>query len=113
MGRVLLIAAMGESLTDRTTTNSSTDCSGSCSRCVSSLNRARSLAGRRGGKSRAISVLATYLAGLCHHPSLVRCETGVLLCVAQDQRQADIVLDYIEANFRQSPILHQLIEQRT
>jgi hypothetical protein len=48
--------------------------------------------GRRGGKSRAISVLGTYIAGLCSHPALVRGERGVLLIVAADQRQADIVL---------------------
>ena len=41
--------------------------------------------GRRGGKSRAISVLATYIAGLCQHPSLVRGERGVCLIIAPDQ----------------------------
>ena len=37
----------------------------------------------------------------------------MLLIIAPDQRQADIVLDYIEANFQQSPVLRQLIESRT
>jgi len=69
--------------------------------------------GRRGGKSRAISVLATYIAGLCEHPALVRGETGVVLIIAPDQRQATIVLDYVTANFESSPILKQLIEVRT
>jgi hypothetical protein len=69
--------------------------------------------GRRGGKSRAISVLATYIAGLAKHPSLVRGERGVLLIIAPDQRQADVVLDYVTANFEASPILKQLIETRT
>ena len=69
--------------------------------------------GRRGGKSRAISVLATYIAGLCEHPNLVRGERGVLLIIAPDQKQADIVLEYVEAAFTQSPILKQLIETRT
>ena len=68
--------------------------------------------GRRGGKSRAISVLATYIAGLCGHPSLVRGERGVLLIIAPDQRQADISLDYVAANFEASPILRQLIDHR-
>jgi hypothetical protein len=68
--------------------------------------------GRRGGKSRAISVLASYIAGLCEHPSLVKGERGVLLVIAPDTRQAEIVLDYVEANFRASPILAQLIEGR-
>jgi phage terminase large subunit-like protein len=69
--------------------------------------------GRRGGKSRAISVLAAYLAGLCEPPSLVRGERGIILIVAADQRQASVILDYVDANFQQSPILSQLIEGRS
>ena len=38
--------------------------------------------GRRGGKSRAISVLATHIAGLCEHRNLVPGERGVLLVIA-------------------------------
>jgi hypothetical protein len=34
------------------------------------------------------------------------------LVIAPDQKQADIVLDYVEANFAGSPILRQLIEWR-
>jgi hypothetical protein len=40
-------------------------------------------------------------------------ERGVLLVIAPDQRQSDVVLDYITANFEASPILRQLIEART
>jgi hypothetical protein len=69
--------------------------------------------GRRGGGSRSASVLVTYVGGLCEHPALVRGERGVILCVAADQRQADVILDYTEANFRGSPVLAQLIETRT
>jgi hypothetical protein len=69
--------------------------------------------GRRGGKSKAISVLSTWIAALCQHPALVGGEKGVLLIIAPDQRQADIVLDYVAANFEQSPILSQLVESRT
>jgi phage terminase large subunit-like protein len=69
--------------------------------------------GRRGGKSRAISVLASYTAGLCQHPALVSGERGIVLIIAPDQRQAQIVLDYITANLEASPILAQLIESRT
>jgi hypothetical protein len=68
--------------------------------------------GRRGGKSRAMATLAVFIAGLCKHP-LVRGERGVLLCIAPDQRQAAIVLDYATAAFEQSPILKQLIANRT
>ena len=68
--------------------------------------------GRRGGKSRAISILVTYLAGLCRHPMLVAGERGIILVIAPDMQQADIVLDYVEANFRHSPVLRSLIEVR-
>jgi Adenylate and Guanylate cyclase catalytic domain len=37
----------------------------------------------------------------------------ILLCVAADQRQADVILDYADASFRASPVLSQLIEART
>jgi phage terminase large subunit-like protein len=68
--------------------------------------------GRRGGKSRAMATLAVYIAGLCKH-KLVRGERGVLLCIAPDQRQATITLDYATAAFEQSSILKQLIANRT
>jgi hypothetical protein len=69
--------------------------------------------GRRGGKSRAISVLATYIAGLCTHPSLVPGETGIVLIISADKRQAAVCLDYIHSNFSESPMLSQLIVNRT
>jgi hypothetical protein len=68
--------------------------------------------GRRGGKSRASAVLATYIGGLCEHP-LVPGERGVLLCIAPDQRQAKITLEYCAAAFDASPILRQLVVNRT
>jgi hypothetical protein len=110
--RTLLIASMGETLTDeeRVLFQELTH------RDREPLQRVEEfvgVVGRRGGKSRAVSVLATYLAGLCEHPSLVAGETGVLLCIAPDREQAGIVLDYIEANFRKSKVLRQLIVSRT
>jgi hypothetical protein len=110
--RTLLIAAMGEPLTDaeRDIFKQLTQ------REREPLQRVEELVaciGRRGGKSRAISVLASYIAGLCEHRSLVSGERGIALCIAPDQDQAAIVLDYVEANFRGSPLLRQLIEQRT
>ena len=58
-----------------------------------------------------MSTLTTYVAALCKH-SLVRGEKGVVLCVAPNQRQAAIVLEYAAAAFEQSPILRQLIASR-
>jgi hypothetical protein len=37
----------------------------------------------------------------------------VLLCIAADQRQADIILNFIDEDFRSSPVLRQLILRRT
>jgi hypothetical protein len=55
---------------------------------------------RAGGSSATGRVLIPFLAGLCEHPTLTRGERGVLLCIAADQRQADVILDYAEAAFR-------------
>jgi hypothetical protein len=44
---------------------------------------------------------------------LVPGERGVLLCVALDQQVAKLILDYAEACFERSPILKQLIANRT
>src|SRR5262249_4706164 len=69
--------------------------------------------GRRGGKDRAASVLATYIAGLCDHgDALAPGERGVCLLIAPDQRQATITLNYIEATFRGSPMLSTLVQER-
>jgi hypothetical protein len=108
--RTVLIAAMGEPLTDdeRVTFTALTG------RAREPLQRVEELAaviGRRGGKSRAMAALVTYIGGLCEHP-LVPGETGVALCIAPDQRQAAITLDYAAAAFEASPVLRQLIANR-
>jgi hypothetical protein len=110
--RTLLIAAMGERLTkqERVLFQQLTQ------REREPLQRIEEfvgVVGRRGGKSRAISVLATYIAALHEHRNLVPGERCVVLVIAADQKQAGIVLDYITANFERSPILRQLVENRT
>src|ERR1700722_185503 len=69
--------------------------------------------GRRAGGSYSMGTLASYIGVCCSHPSLVPGERGIILIVAADQRQATVILDYVTAIFEQSPILRQLIEQRT
>ena len=110
--RTLLLASMGENLTDdeRVLFQQLT---GRPTEPKQRIEEFVGVIGRRGGKSRAISVLATYEAALVPHPMLVPGERGIVLCIAPDQQQAKIVLDYVEANFKQSPILRQLIESRT
>jgi hypothetical protein len=109
--RVLLIGAMGEQLTDAER-QLFKKLTGREREPLQRVEEFAAVVGRRGGKSRAMALLAAYIAGLCKH-KLVRGERGILLCVAPDQRQASIVLGYAEAAFEQSPILKQLIASRT
>ena len=110
--RILLIAAMGDKLTDeeRITFKQFTGRDHEPGVMVEELCVVK---GRRAGASHASGkVVIPYLAGLCKHPALARGERGILLVVAQDQRTADGILDYAEAAFRDSPVLAQLIETR-
>jgi hypothetical protein len=109
--RVLMIAAMGEPLTDDERMTF-TKLTGRAREPLQRVEEAAFVIGRRGGKSRAMATLAAYVAALCQH-NLVRGERGILLVIAPDQRQAGIVLAYTEAAFEQSPILKQLIANRT
>jgi hypothetical protein len=68
---------------------------------------------RAGGSSAAGKLLIPYVAWLCKHPSLVKGERGVVLCIAPDQQQAAITLDYCAASFEASPILKQMVVGRT
>jgi hypothetical protein len=111
--RTLLVASMGESLTEdeRAIFRALT---GRDREPLQRVDQFAAVIGRRGGKSRAMATLATYIAGLCDHwDALVPGERGILLCVALDQRVAKIILDYAEASFDRSPILKQLIANRT
>jgi hypothetical protein len=109
--RVLLIAAMGEALTasERALFTQLTQRAHEPNRRV---EEAAFVVGRRGGKSCALATLATYIAALCEH-RLSPGEVGVLLCIAPDQRQAAICLEYANAALAQSPLLRQLIVRRT
>src|SRR5690242_10858771 len=109
--RALLIAAMGEALTDDER-QVFTKLTGRDKEPLQCVEEFEAVVGRRGGKSRAMSTLATYIAALCKH-ALVRGETGVLLAIAPDQRQSAIVLEYAAAAFEQSAILKQLVASQT
>ena len=108
--RVLMIAAMGEKLTDEER-ETFTQLTGRAREPLQRVEELCAVVGRRGGKSRAMATLAAYIAGLCKHP-LARGERGVLLLIAPDQRQATISLNYATAAFEASPILKQLIANR-
>jgi hypothetical protein len=111
--RTLLIASMGEPLTDAERVVF-TQLTGRAREPLQRVNELEAVVGRRGGKTTAMAALATYLSACCDHTdALARGETGVLLCVAQDQRVAKKILDFVEANLSDSEILRQLIKGRT
>jgi len=112
--RTLLVAAMGEPLDadERELFKSITG--GREHEPGQRVSELVAVVGRRGGKSRAMAVLMAYSAGLCDHSDvLVKGERGIALCVAVDQRVAKIVQDHCAAAFETSPILRQLIANRT
>ncbi len=109
--RTLLIAAMGEALTDaeRVVFKQLTGRDREPGQRIEELV---AVIGRRGGKTRAMATLAAYCATLTKH-RLVAGETGVVLLIAPDQRQARIALDYALATLEDLPILKQLIAGKT
>lgn len=110
--RTLLIAAMGEQLLD-SERQIFQQFTGRDREPLQRVNELAVVAGRRGGKTRAMAVLASYLATLCDHSdALARGETGVLLCIAQDQRIATKILDFCEADIQNSDILRGLFKAR-
>jgi hypothetical protein len=108
--RALLIGAMGEPLTDeeRTLFQAITE------RPAEPGERVEELwccIGRRGGKTRALSVLMAYVAGCCDWSDvLAPGEVGVIGAFAATQRQAEIMLSYVAAIFSDParPLLHNL-----
>jgi hypothetical protein len=109
--RTMLIAAMGEPLTDEERITF-TKLTGREREPLRRIEEAAFIVGRRGGKSRGMAVLACYISALCEH-RLVAGERGICLCIAPDQRQAKIALDFATATLEGSPILKQLIANRT
>jgi hypothetical protein len=70
--------------------------------------------GRRGGKSRAVSVLASFIAGCCDHRAvLAPGERGVLPVMAASTTQAQQIFNFIAGVFDSVPRLGALVESRT
>jgi hypothetical protein len=67
--------------------------------------------GRRGGKSRILALIATYLACvLDHRDYIVPGETPVVAVIARDRTQARVILSYIVGFIREIPLFAELIE---
>ena len=111
--RTLLIAMMGEALTDdeRAVFASLT---GREREPLEPCEEFWGVIGRRGGKSRAMAVLAAYLGALCDHSDkLTLGETGMIPVLAATQKQAAVVFGYIDAMFETIPLLAELVDSRT
>ena len=111
--RILSIAAMGEALTaeERVIFQKFTGRDHEPGERVSEFC---TIAGRRTGKTVTMGMLAAYLAACVDYSDvLIRGETGVLLALSQDQRVAGQLLSLVEENLNGSPILKQLIVNRT
>src|SRR5262249_38168477 len=111
--RTLLIAAMGEELTDaeRVLFGQLTGREHEPGQRVDQLVL---VIGRKGGKTRIMALLAVYLATLVdHRAALAVGARGVVLVVAQSQAVAKVLLRYAEGIIEQSPLLASLIVNRT
>ena len=85
--RALLLACMGERLTADELSIFQRVTGDRTHAPPSRIEEAAFIIGRRGGKDRAASVLACYLAALVDWSSvLVRGERGLVLCMGPDQR---------------------------
>jgi hypothetical protein len=111
--RILLIAAMGEALDDeeraifRRLTQRATE-------PLERVDEFWCVAGRRGGKTRAAATLAVYLASLFDHSaSLAIGERGLMLFLAQNQRQAGVAFRYAVGIFDAVQLLNGLVVNRT
>ena len=111
--RVLLIAAMGEPLTaeERVIFKAVT---GRDREPGQRCEELWAIVGRRGGKTRAIAVLASYIAALCDHREyLAPGERGSLPIMSATTPQAAKCFSYIAGIFEASPLLKQLVERQT
>ncbi|WP_192259332.1 hypothetical protein [Mesorhizobium caraganae] len=108
--RVMLIALMGEPLTadERIVFRALTQREHEPEQPVEEF---WGIVGRRGGKTRAMSVLSAYLAALCDWSDvLVPGETGKLMYMGYNQKQANIAFDYAKSIFTDLPLFAQRVE---
>ncbi len=108
--RVVLLAIMGEELTDaeraiyQTITERERE-------PLEPVREFYGVVGRRGGKSRAMGTLAAYLSGCCDHRGvLAPGQRGRLPIIAAAKDQADEVMSYVKGAFEQSTALRGLVE---
>jgi hypothetical protein len=111
--RIVLIATMGESL-EPDEIELFRSVTGGREPPTQRVDEAAYVVGRRGGKDKAASAAAAYLATLVDYtPVLSTGEIPTLLCLAPDQRQARITKSYIRGALDSSPMLSGLVKNET
>jgi hypothetical protein len=111
--RVLLVAIVGEELSEdeRVVLKGLT---GRDSEPLEPVEEFWAVIGRRGGKTRAMAVLAAYLAaGVDHRESLAPGERGVIPLLAASVQQAASAFAFIEGIFAVAPNLKGLVDGAT
>ncbi len=72
------------------------------------------IVGRRGGKSAIAALIATFLAVFRDYSAvLAPGETGIVMLLAADKRQARVILGYLNGFFDSIPMLARLVSSRT
>ena len=111
--RVLLIAIVGEALTDdeRVIFKALT---GRISEPLEPIQEFWAIVGRRGGKTRSMSILAAYIAACCDHRDvLAPGERGVLPILAASTAQASQAFNFVSGIFATAPNLKDLVQSET
>lgn len=81
---------------------------------VQALREASLICGRRGGKSRVLALIATFLATFRDYtPHLAAGEVATVAIIAADRKQARAILRYILGLLRATPALYAMIEGET
>lgn len=108
--RTLLIAAMGEALTDEERAVF-TALTGRDVEPLEPVEELWGIVGRRGGKTRAAGTVAAYVGGLCDHTAnLAPGERGVIPILAASMPQAGRAFMHAKGILQHSPILSELID---
>ena len=108
--RTLLIAAMGERLTDEER-RAFTSVTGRDVEPLERVDEFWNVVGRRGGKTKAAATWAVYVAGLCDWtPNMAAGERFVLPVLASTTKQATRAFQHIEGTLRASPVLRHRID---
>jgi hypothetical protein len=111
--RALLLASQGEPLTD-SEREQWRHLTGRDREPLARAEEVHIIGGRRSGKTSGISALALYAAALVDYSDrLMIGERGIVLVIAENQRQARISFRYVEAAFYASPPLAKLVIGRT